>query len=135
MADEDGVTDDWAAALAEQADTERGVATTPSYDRAEFGELQAEGVSGGSSEINLEAILDVPVTLSMEIGRTQISIRHLLQLNQGSVVELDRLAGEPMDVLVNGTLIAHGEVVVVNEKFGIRLTDAISPAERVRKLK
>jgi flagellar motor switch protein FliN/FliY len=80
-------------------------------------------------------ILDIPVTIAMEIGRTKISIRNLLQLNQGSVVELDRLAGEPMDVLVNGTLVAHGEVVVVNEKFGIRLTDVVSPAERVKKLK
>ena len=84
---------------------------------------------------NLEAILDIPVSLSMEIGRTQISIKNLLQLNQGSVVALDRLAGEPMDVLVNGTLIAHGEVVVVNEKFGIRLTDVISAQDRVKKLK
>jgi flagellar motor switch protein FliN/FliY len=74
------------------------------------------------------------VTVSLEIGRTKINIRNLLQLNQGSVVELDRFAGEPMDVLVNGTLIAHGEVVVVNDKFGIRLTDIISPSERVRKL-
>lgn len=79
-------------------------------------------------------ILDVPVTISMEIGRTKINIRNLLQLNQGSVVELDRLAGEPMDVLVNGTLIAQGEVVVVNEKFGLRLTDIISPSERVKRL-
>lgn len=85
-------------------------------------------------DFNLEVILDVPVTISMEIGRTRINIRNLLQLNQGSVVELDRLAGEPMDVLVNGTLIAHGEVVVVNDKFGIRLTDVISPAERVKQL-
>ncbi|MGH8551437.1 MAG: flagellar motor switch protein FliN [Methylococcales bacterium] len=85
-------------------------------------------------ELNLDVILDVPVTISMEIGRTRINIRNLLQLNQGSVVELDRLAGEPMDVLVNGTLIAHGEVVVVNDKFGIRLTDVISAAERVKKL-
>ncbi len=84
---------------------------------------------------NLDFILDIPVTISMEIGRARISIRNLLQLNQGSVVELDRLAGEPMDVLVNGTLVAHGEVVVVNEKFGIRLTDVVSPAERVKKLK
>ena len=83
----------------------------------------------------MDVILDIPVTISMEIGRTMINIRHLLQLNQGSIVELDRLAGEPMDVLVNGTLIAHGEVVVVNDKFGIRLTDVISPAERVKKLK
>lgn len=100
--------------------------------------LQDEGGRGASQtseEANLEVILDVPVTLSMEIGRTQISIRHLLQLNQGSVVELDRLAGEPLDVLVNGTLIAHGEVVVVNDKFGIRLTDVISPAERVKRLR
>jgi flagellar motor switch protein FliN len=86
-------------------------------------------------DLKLDVILDVPVTISMEIGRTRINIRNLLQLNQGSVVELDRLAGEPMDVLVNGTLIAHGEVVVVNDKFGIRLTDVISAAERVKKLK
>ncbi|MFZ5605240.1 MAG: flagellar motor switch protein FliN, partial [Pseudomonadota bacterium] len=83
---------------------------------------------------NLDVILDIPVTLSMEVGSTNISIRNLLQLNQGSVIELDRLAGEPLDVLVNGTLIAHGEVVVVNEKFGIRLTDVISPTERIKKL-
>jgi flagellar motor switch protein FliN/FliY len=87
------------------------------------------------SEVNLDVILDVPVTLSMEVGRTRIPIRNLLQLNQGSVVELDRAAGEPLDVFVNGTLVAHGEVVVVNEKFGIRLTDVISPSERIRKLK
>ena len=86
-------------------------------------------------DVNLEVILDVPVTLSMEVGRTRIPIRNLLQLNQGSVVELDRAAGEPLDVFVNGTLVAHGEVVVVNEKFGIRLTDVVSPAERIRKLK
>jgi len=88
-----------------------------------------------STDVNLDVILDVPVTLSMEVGRTRIPIRNLLQLNQGSVVELDRAAGEPLDVFVNGTLVAHGEVVVVNEKFGIRLTDVISPAERIRKLK
>lgn len=87
------------------------------------------------SDVNLDMILDVPVTLGMEVGRTRISIRNLLQLNQGSVVELDRAAGEPLDVFVNGTLVAHGEVVVINEKFGIRLTDVISPAERVRKLR
>ena len=85
-------------------------------------------------DVNLEVILDVPVTLSMEVGRTRIPIRNLLQLNQGSVVELDRAAGEPLDVFVNGTLVAHGEVVVVNDKFGIRLTDVISPAERIKKL-
>jgi len=83
---------------------------------------------------SLENILDIPVTLAVEIGSTEVSIRNLLQFNQGSVVELDRLAGEPLDVLVNGTLIAHGEVVVVNDKFGIRLTDVVSAHERVRKL-
>ncbi|MCL7420529.1 MAG: flagellar motor switch protein FliN [Methylobacter sp.] len=87
-----------------------------------------------ADEINLDVILEVPVTISMEIGRTHINIRNLLQLNQGSVVELDRFAGEPLDVLVNGMLIAHGEVVVVNDKFGIRLTDVISPSERVKRL-
>ena len=89
----------------------------------------------GGREVNIDVILDVPVTLSMEVGRTRIPIRNLLQLNQGSVVELDRAAGEPLDVFVNGTLVAHGEVVVVNEKFGIRLTDVISPSERIKKLR
>jgi len=102
-------------------------------ERAAFQNLQSTAGPGG--EANLEAVLDIPVTLAMEIGRTKISIRNLLQLNQGSVVELDRLAGEPLDVLVNGTLIAHGEVVVVNDKYGIRLTDVVSAAERVKKLK
>lgn len=91
-------------------------------------------MGANSDEINLDVILEVPVTISMEIGRTNINIKNLLQLNQGSVVELDRFAGEPLDVLVNGMLIAHGEVVVVNDKFGIRLTDVISPSERVRRL-
>jgi flagellar motor switch protein FliN len=103
--------------------------------RAEFETLKADGGQGSVQDVNLEVILDVPVTLSLEVGRSRISIRNLLQLNQGSVVELDRAAGEPLDVFVNGTLVAHGEVVVVNEKFGIRLTDVISPAERIRKLK
>ena len=107
---------------------------------AEAMETQAKATTfdetkGSSKDVNLDVVLDIPVNISMEIGRTKISIRNLLQLNQGSVVELDRLAGEPMDVLVNGTLIARGEVVVVNEKFGIRLTDIISPAERVKKLR
>ena len=101
---------------------------------AEFDEIQDDG-QPASGDVNLDVILDVPVTLSMEVGRTRIPIRNLLQLNQGSVVELDRAAGEPLDVFVNGTLIAHGEVVVVNERFGIRLTDVVSPAERLRKLK
>jgi flagellar motor switch protein FliN len=102
---------------------------------AEFGNLQPDSVPETKSDINMDVILDVPVTLSMEVGRTRVPIRNLLQLNQGSVVELERVAGEPLDVFVNGTLIAHGEVVVVNEKFGIRLTDVISPAERIRKLR
>ncbi len=102
---------------------------------AEFSDLQDQGSSDTMRDVNLEVILDVPVTLSMEVGRTRIPIRNLLQLNQGSVVELDRAAGEPLDVFVNGTLVAHGEVVVVNDKFGIRLTDVISPAERIKKLK
>jgi flagellar motor switch protein FliN/FliY len=91
--------------------------------------------AGANRELNLDVVLDIPVTLSMEVGRSRVSIRNLLQLSQGSVVELDRATGEPLDVYVNGTLIAHGEVVVVNDKFGIRLTDVISPAERIRKLK
>ncbi|HFD80872.1 MAG TPA: flagellar motor switch protein FliN [Gammaproteobacteria bacterium] len=127
-------TDDWAEAMAEQAAAETAVAEE-NAPAAAFDELEDTSAGPAGEEANLDVILDIPVTISMEIGRTHISIRNLLQLNQGSVVELDRLAGEPMDVLVNGTLVAHGEVVVVNEKFGIRLTDVISPAERVRKLK
>ena len=127
--------DDWADAMSEQATAEADAEQVQETPAAEFDNL--EDTSGGlaEDESNLDIILDIPVNISMEIGRTQISIRNLLQLNQGSVVELDRLAGEPMDVRVNGTLVAHGEVVVVNEKFGIRLTDVISPAERVKKLK
>jgi len=100
---------------------------------AELGNLKPDPAA--SRELNLEVVLDIPVTLSMEVGRSRISIRNLLQLNQGSVIELERAVSEPLDVFVNGTLIAHGEVVVVNEKFGIRLTDVVSPAERLRKLK
>jgi len=111
-----------------------GDGTIPDGERRmEFDTLK--GAAGDASDVSLDMILDVPVTLAMEVGRTRISIRNLLQLNQGSVVELDRAAGEPLDVFVNGTLVAHGEVVVINEKFGIRLTDVISPAERVRKLR
>ncbi|MDH5189984.1 MAG: flagellar motor switch protein FliN [Gammaproteobacteria bacterium] len=146
--------DDWADAMSEQesAETaageseaggeEEGLDNPPAttdgdkqeYQRVETQELVDDGKPLTEDE-NLDLILDIPVTISMEIGRSHINIRNLLQLNQGSVIELDRLAGEPMDVLVNGTLIAHGEVVVVNEKFGIRLTDVISPAERIKKLK
>jgi len=125
--DENTEGDPWAEALNEQAESEAADSS------ASFDELTDD--SAPMSDVNLDVVLDIPVNLSMEIGRTRISIRNLLQLNQGSVVELERLAGEPMDVLVNGTLIARGEVVVVNEKFGIRLTDIISPAERVKKLK
>ena len=92
-------------------------------------------VDGASDSSNLDVVLDIPVRLSMEVGNTNISIRRLLQLNRGSVVELDRQAGEPLDVLVNGTLVAHGEVVVINDKFGIRLTDVISPEQRIRTLR
>ena len=103
---------------------------------APVNDLQAGATAAAAGgDINLDVVLDIPVTLSMEVGRSRISIRNLLQLNQGSVVELERATGEPLDVYVNGTLVAHGEVVVINEKFGIRLTDVISPAERIRKLK
>jgi flagellar motor switch protein FliN/FliY len=106
------------------------------YAKANFQNLEGSANAGSlGNEFNLDVILDVAVTLSMEVGRAKIPIRNLLQLNQGSVVELERTAGEPLDVYANGTLIAHGEVVVVNEKFGVRLTDVVSPAERIRKLK
>lgn len=146
--EEQALADEWAAALAEagddtsQADIDalmsQGAAASapPRMAMEEF----AASPKAGSGPVsldgpNLDVILDIPVSISMEVGSTEISIRNLLQLNQGSVVELDRLAGEPLDVLVNGTLIAHGEVVVVNEKFGIRLTDVISPSERIKKLR
>jgi flagellar motor switch protein FliN/FliY len=108
-------------------ESEAGAATPPPAD--------AGNAAAHNGEVNIDVILDVPVTLSLEVGRTRLPIRSLLRLNQGSVVELERAAGEYLEVFVNGTLVAHGEVVVVNEKFGIRLTDVISPAERIRKLK
>lgn len=132
----EALADEWAAAL-EQQET-REIAPKKSQAKAasaKFQELENEVVPESDGEVSLDSILDVPVIISMEIGRTHIPIRNLLQLNQGSVVELDRLAGEPMDVLVNGTLIAQGEVVVVNEKFGIRLTDVISPSDRIKRLR
>jgi flagellar motor switch protein FliN/FliY len=132
---EAGAIDERADAMAEQAVAETVAEQPAQATAAEFDSLEDTSAGPAAEGENLDVILDIPVTLSMEIGRTHISIRNLLQLNQGSVVELDRLAGESMDVLVNGTLVAHGEVVVVNEKFGIRLTDVISPAERVNKLK
>ena len=128
--DQDAMADEWAAAMEEQGDT------SPEPDV--FEQVKATPISASAElggDVKLDVILDIPVTIAMEIGRTQLSIRNLLQLNQGSVVELDRFAGEPMDVLVNGTLVAHGEVVVVNEKFGIRLTDVISPADRIKNLR
>ncbi|MES2823875.1 MAG: flagellar motor switch protein FliN [Pseudomonadota bacterium] len=127
----DDMGDDWAAAMAEQADV--GDKASAKANPVSFEELNDSGRATVNPE--LDVILDIPVSISMEVGRTSITIRNLLQLNQGSVIELDRLAGEPLDVLVNGTLIAHGEVVVVNEKFGIRMTDVISPAERIKKLR
>ncbi len=145
--DDQALADEWAAALEESGDSEEEavnsddiidqaapaapVPETP--PAADFPNLQDDASAIGDG--NLDMILDIPVTIAMELGRTKISIRNLLQLNQGSVVELDRLAGEPMDVLVNNTLVAHGEVVVVNEKFGIRLTDVVSTSERVKNLK
>lgn len=132
--DQDSMADEWAAAMEEQVEEEAAQAV----DLEEFDEPAAAGggsAAGVDGRPDLDVILDIPVSISMEVGRTAITIRNLLQLNQGSVIELDRLAGEPLDVLVNGTLIAHGEVVVVNEKFGIRMTDVISPSERIKKLR
>jgi flagellar motor switch protein FliN/FliY len=140
MSEEDGL-DDWAAAMAEQADDEGktgGVSDNKLGMDAEVAELEEfdeDREITPKEKRKLDTILDIPVTIAMEVGRSNISIRNLLQLNQGSVVELDRVAGEPLDVLVNGTLIAHGEVVVVNDKFGIRLTDVISQLERIKKLR
>ena len=120
-----GADADWGAALAEQASAQP--AQMPVFDTAGDAPIQP-------AANNLDMILDIPVNLTVELGRTKIAIRSLLQLAQGSIVELEGLAGEPMSVLVNGTLVAQGEVVVVNEKFGIRLTDIITPSERIRKL-
>jgi flagellar motor switch protein FliN/FliY len=144
--EEQALADEWAAALdesgdASQDDIDAMLAENDKSPRMAMEEFNAPSIKTGVSfetggdTPNLDVILDIPVTISMEVGNTDITIRNLLQLNQGSVVELDRLAGEPLDVMVNGTLIAHGEVVVVNEKFGIRLTDVISPSERIKKLR
>ncbi len=128
MSDDQQMADEWAAAL-EEAEGAAQPAELEQFDSDDSPSISSE------EKRRLDAIMDIPVTISMEVGRSHISIRNLLQLNQGSVVELDRVAGEPLDVLVNGTLIAHGEVVVVNDKFGIRLTDVISQTERIKKLK
>lgn len=125
----EGDTDDdpWGSALNEQAAAEAASAKSS---------LDALSESrGGGEKVDLDVLLDIPVTLQLEIGRTKVSIRNLLSYTQGSVIEMDRLAGEPLDLLVNGTLIAHGEVVVINDKFGVRLTDVISPQDRIKKLK
>ncbi|GAB3537597.1 flagellar motor switch protein FliN [Noviherbaspirillum agri] len=138
MADENGsqdiADDDWGAALAEQSQAEAAAAATAKPAAAAmFQDFASSAVKTGTHN-DIDFILDIPVQLTVELGRTKIAIKNLLQLAQGSVVELDGLAGEPMDVLVNGCLIAQGEVVVVNDKFGIRLTDIITPSERIRKL-
>lgn len=139
--DQQAMADEWAAAMEEQVTEETGAvdpdellaATGVTGESVELDELQDEGTP--VSDPKLDVILDIPVTLSMQVGQTDIPISNLLQLNQGSVIELDRVAGEPLDVMVNGTLIAHGEVVVVNDRYGIRLTDVISPQERIKRLK
>lgn len=133
---EEGITeDDWAAAMQEQAIADEAAAAPPPQPATGLFPSFDEGTARPATMNDFDLILDIPVSITVELGRTKISIRNLLQLAHGSVVELDALAGEPMDVLVNGTLIAQGEVVVVNDKFGIRLTDIITPSERVRKLR
>jgi flagellar motor switch protein FliN/FliY len=144
--DDQALADEWAAALEETGDAgqddidallaaDAAGSSSNRLPMEEFGSVPKNNDPVSLEGPNLDVILDIPVSISMEVGSTDINIRNLLQLNQGSVIELDRLAGEPLDVLVNGTLIAHGEVVVVNEKFGIRLTDVISPSERIKKLR
>jgi flagellar motor switch protein FliN/FliY len=137
MADSDDqkLADEWAAALMEDSNASSDI-DVDEILAAPLDELKDTSKPISQDEMRkLDTILDIPVTISMEVGRSKINIRNLLQLNQGSVVELDRIAGEALDVLVNGTLIAHGEVVVVNDKFGIRLTDVISQTERIKKLR
>jgi flagellar motor switch protein FliN/FliY len=137
MADENdnqaAAEDDWGAAIAEQAQAEAAALKAQQASATVFKDFAGASTSGATHN-DIDFILDIPVQLTVELGRTKIAIKNLLQLAQGSVVELDGLAGEPMDVLVNGCLIAQGEVVVVNDKFGIRLTDIITPSERIRKL-
>jgi len=127
------IDDDWGAALDEQADSEKSSVSQKVNTDSIFKDLSGQSIKNESNQ-DIEFILDIPVLLTVELGRTKIVIKNLLQLTQGSVIELNGMAGEPMDVLVNGCLIAQGEVVVVNEKFGIRLTDITSPAERIKKL-
>ncbi len=147
--DQDAMAAEWEAAMMEQGDEAEDEPKSEPKSEAKSKPSSKETQQGvdpvsldeltedeePNTNPDLDVILDIPVSIAMEVGRTSITIRNLLQLNQGSVIELDRLAGEPLDVLVNGTLIAHGEVVVVNEKFGIRMTDVISPSERIKKLR
>ena len=133
-ADEAVAEDDWGAAMAEQTASESSVLQASNIEQAQvFNEFTPKNKLN-ETQNDIDFILDIPVQITVELGRTKIAIKNLLQLAQGSVVELDGMAGEPMDVLVNGCLIAQGEVVVVNDKFGIRLTDIITPAERIRKI-
>jgi flagellar motor switch protein FliN/FliY len=139
LSPEDAMAAEWAAALAEAspAPASSGGAssmqvTSEEVSPAAFTNFDSGPTTAAGNDINM--ILDIPVQLTVELGRTRIPIKHILQLAQGSVVELEALAGEPMDVLVNGYLIAQGEVVVVNDRFGIRLTDIVTPSERMRRL-
>lgn len=130
---EESMADDWAQALEEQTQTASGGrGGAPAFDAMDDPFASVGKPAGSANDINM--VLDIPVQLSVELGRTKVPIKYILQLGQGSVVELDALAGEPMDVLVNGYLIAQGEVVVVNDKFGIRLTDIVTPSERLKRL-
>ncbi|WP_291994539.1 flagellar motor switch protein FliN [Candidatus Accumulibacter sp. ACC003] len=131
-ADDSSADDDWAAAMAEQATAEASPGAGASA--ADIFPSFNEPANKASLINELDMILDIPVQIAVELGRTKITIKNLLQLAHGSVVELDAMAGEPMSVFVNGTLIAQGEVVVVNDKFGIRLTDIVTPSERARKI-
>ena len=133
---QDSIADDWAQALEEQAASGSADAA-PAFDAPNAPSTATNGgATGGSANSmqDIQMVLDIPVQLSVELGRVKVPIKYILQLAQGSVVELDALAGEPMDVLVNGYLIAQGEVVVVNDKFGIRLTDIVTPSERMRRV-
>lgn len=136
--DEQFTADDWASAMAEQASVDTAPTPAPAATPAGssvFGEINSDVNLPPETARNLELVMDIPVQLTVELGRTRMPIRNLLQLAQGSVVELNELAGEPLDVFINGCLVAQGEVVVVNEKFGIRLTDIITPSERLKKLR
>ena len=134
MDEQDAMAAEWEAALSQQRAPASEVIDTPAEQvaPASFTTFAPTSTNTAGNDINM--ILDIPVQLTVELGRTRIPIKHILQLAQGSVIELDALAGEPMDVLVNGYLIAQGEVVVVNDKFGIRLTDVVTPSERMRRL-